>query len=117
MQFHPAVAPAPGEVVIGKTASDAFHETPLQAELQRRGVKAVVVTGMQTEYCVDTTCRRAISLGFDVTLVADGHTTRDGSMAAADVIRHHNAVLPGLAHPTHHVTVVRGDDVRFEGTP
>jgi nicotinamidase-related amidase len=115
-RIHPDVAPASGEVVIGKTASDAFHATPLQAELQRRGVQRLVVTGMQTEYCVDTTCRRAISLGFDVTLVADGHTTFDGSMVAADIIRHHNAVLPGLAHPDHHVTVVRGDDVHFGGT-
>lgn len=116
-KIHPDVAPAPGEVVIGKTASDAFHETALQTELERRGVKRLVVTGMQTEYCVDTTCRRAISLGYDVTLVADGHTTRDGLMPADEIIRHHNAVLPGLAHPDHHVTVVPGHDVRFEGTP
>jgi nicotinamidase-related amidase len=116
-RIHPDVTPAAGEVVIGKTASDAVHGTSLQAELQRRGVKRLVVTGMQTEYCVDTTCRRAISLGFDVTLVADGHTTRDGVLAAADVIRHHNAVLPALAHPDHHVTVVAGHDVRFEGHP
>jgi nicotinamidase-related amidase len=65
----------------------------------------------------DTTCRRAISLGYDVTLVADGHTTRDGVMPAAEIIRHHNAVLPGLVHPDHHVTVVPGHDVRFEERP
>jgi len=52
-----------------------------------------------------------------VTLVADGHTTRDGLMPASEIIRHHNAVLPGLAHPHHHVTVVPGHDVRFEGRP
>src|SRR5262249_26369831 len=109
--------PLAGEVVIGKTASDAFDGTSLEAELHRRGVKRLVVVGMQTEFCVDTTCRRALSLGFDVTLVADGHTTRDGVLAAADVIRHHNAVLPSLAHPTHHVNVVRGYHVRFEGNP
>jgi nicotinamidase-related amidase len=116
-EIHPEVAPAPGEVVIGKTASDAFHDTPLGAELERCGADRLVVTGMQTEYCVDTTCRRAISLGYDVTLVADGHTTRDGLMPASEIIRHHNAVLPGLAHPHHHVTVVPGHDVRFEGRP
>jgi len=116
-RIHPDVAPVPGELVIGKTASDAFHGTPLGHELQRLGVRRLIVTGMQTEYCVDTTCRRALSFGFDVTLVADGHTTRDGLWPAAEVIRHHNAVLPGLAHPDHHVTVVPGHDVRFEETP
>jgi nicotinamidase-related amidase len=115
-RIHPDVAPVPGEAVIGKTASDAFHDTSLASELQRRGVKRLVVTGMQTEHCVDTTCRRALSLGFDVTLVADGHTTCDGLLTAVDVIRHHNALLPGLAHPDHHVTVVPGRDVRFEET-
>ncbi|HEY2995770.1 MAG TPA: isochorismatase family protein [Methylomirabilota bacterium] len=108
---------ADGEVVIGKTASDSFHRTSLQDELRRRAVKHLVVTGMQTEYCVDTTVRQAISLGFDVTLVADGHTTRDALLPAADAIRHHNSVLSSLAHPDHHVTVVAGRDVRFEEKP
>ena len=115
--IHPEVAPVDGEVVIGKTASDSFHGTSLQDELRRRAVKHLVVTGMQTEYCVDTTVRRALSLGFDVTLVADGHTTRDALLPAADVIRHHNSVLSSLAHPDHHVTVVAGRDVRFEEKP
>ena len=68
---------------------------------------------MQTEYCVDTTCRRALSLGFGVTLVADGHTTCDGILPAADVIRHHNALLAGLAHPERRVMVISGKDVEF----
>jgi len=91
--------------------------TSLDSELRRLAVTHLIVAGMQTEYCVDTTCRRAISLGFDVTLVADGHTTSGGLLPAADVIRHHNSVLPRLAHPDHHVTVVAGRDVRFEEDP
>jgi nicotinamidase-related amidase len=116
-RIHPAVEPVAGELVIGKTASDAFHGTKLEDELRRLDVRHLVVTGMQTEYCVDTTCRRAISLGFDVTLVADGHTTCDGLLPAADIIRHHNAVLPGLAHPDHHVTVMPGNAISFERKP
>jgi len=116
-RIHPDIAPVAGEVVIGKTASDAFHGTTLDEELRRLGVHRLIVTGMQTEYCVDTTCRRALSLGFDVTLVSDGHTTCDGLLPAADVIRHHNAVLAGLAHPDHHVRVIAGRDVRFEEIP
>ena len=101
--FHPRVAPLEGERVIGKTASDSFHETPLLAELRRLGVTHLVVTGMQTEFCVDTTCRRALSLGFDVTLVSDGHTTIDAEFPAELIIRYHNAVLPRLAHPSHRI--------------
>ena len=38
-----------------------------------------IVMGAQTEVCVDTTCRRAFGLGFDVTLVSDGHSTWDNA--------------------------------------
>jgi len=105
-QFHPALTPAAGELVIHKRASDAFYGTPLRQELAARGVRHLVITGMQTEYCVDATCRRAISEGFDVTLVADGHTTEDtATLSAAQIIAHHNTTLGHLTHPDHTITV------------
>ena len=114
-QLHPRVAPVEGERVIGKTASDAFHDTPLLDELRRLGVTRLVVTGMQTELCVDTTCRRAIGLGFDVTLVSDAHTTIEGDLPAESIIRDHNTVLPRLAHPSQRVVVRPGREVSFGG--
>jgi nicotinamidase-related amidase len=116
--LHPRVAPLEGERVIAKTASDSFHETSLLDELRRLGVNHLVVTGMQTEFCVDTTCRRAISLGLNVTLVSDAHTTIDAAFPAELIIRYHNAVLPRLAHPSHHITVRPSREVAFgEGDP
>jgi nicotinamidase-related amidase len=112
--LHPRVAPVEGERVIAKAASDAFHETPLLDELRRLGVTHLVVTGMQTEFCVDTTCRRAISLGLNVTLVSDAHTTTDAKFPAEMIIRYHNSVLPRLAHPSHHVVVRSSREVSFE---
>ena len=105
-QFHPALTPTADELVIHKRASDAFYETPLRAELAARAVRHLVVAGMQTEYCVDATCRRAASEGFAVTLVADGHTTEDSAtLTAAQIIAHHNRTLGQLAHPDHPVAV------------
>jgi nicotinamidase-related amidase len=50
-----------------------------------------------TQYCVDTTCRRAVSLGYDVTLVADAHTTADsGTFTVEQIVDHHNALLDGF---------------------
>jgi nicotinamidase-related amidase len=92
--IHPAITPAAGEPIIDKRTPDAFHDTPLLSELSAAGIRSLIVTGAQTEVCVDTTCRRARSLGFDVTLVSDGHSTWDSELLAApQIIRHHNRVL------------------------
>jgi len=92
--IHPRVAPRAGELVIDKRHNDGFHETPLHSELRRLGVSRLVVAGLQTEFCVDTTCRRAYSLGYRVTLVGDAHTTWDTEvLPAALIIAHHNRTL------------------------
>ena len=88
-----------------KTASDAFYHTELHNVLQAWGIEKLVITGLQTEFCVDTTCRRALSQGYEVTLIADGHTTGDSHMKAAEVVEHHNRVLANLAHPHHNIAV------------
>ena len=99
-QIHPDIAPQPGDLVLRKTASDSFWGTSLQQELEARGIKRVLVTGMMTEFCVDTTSRRAASLGYDVTLVADGHTTGDNDLlTAAQIIQYHNTILAELTTP------------------
>jgi nicotinamidase-related amidase len=72
-QIHPLLAPREDEAIIDKRTPDAFHETALMTELSAACVKRPIVVGAQSEVCVDTTCRRAFTLGFDVTLVSDGH--------------------------------------------
>jgi nicotinamidase-related amidase len=94
--IHPAIAPAAGEPVVGKSTPDSFHETTLQRELEERGIVKLVVAGIQTELCVDTTCRRAASLGYQTTLVCDAHSTWDSrTLSAAQIIAHHNDALDG----------------------
>ncbi|MFY0562684.1 cysteine hydrolase family protein [Archangium lansingense] len=91
------LAPHPDEILINKTACDAFFRTRLESELRARQIEHVVVAGCMTQYCIDTTVRRAVSLGFDVTLAADGHATGDaGSLRFEQIIGHHNALLDGF---------------------
>ena len=93
-RIHPRVAPARGEPVVEKETPDSFLRTTLREELESRGIGRLVLAGMQTEYCVDTTCRRAFSLGYDVTLAADAHGTWDGGgLSAAQIVAHHNEVM------------------------
>jgi nicotinamidase-related amidase len=113
-EIHPAIAPAEGETVIHKRASDSFYETSLKAELDARGIEQLVVVGCMTDYCVDTTSRRAISLGYDVELVKDAHTTWDSEiLTAAQIIAHHNDTLDGFGNDQHVIDVRSAREIEF----
>jgi nicotinamidase-related amidase len=95
-EIHPTITPASEDVIVHKETPDAFHETDLDQVLRDREINGLVVTGLQTEYCIDTTCRRACGLGYDVVLVGDTHSTWDSSvLSAQEIIEHHNNVLGG----------------------
>lgn len=80
---------------VRKRSTDAFLQTRLGELLEGWRTRQLVVCGYATEFCIDTTVRRAASLGYAVTLAADAHTTHDKPHAGADWIRrHHNATLP-----------------------
>jgi nicotinamidase-related amidase len=112
--IYPSLAPTDDEQVIRKRESDSFFKTKLQEELGKRGVTHLIVVGGMTEYCVDTTCRRATSLGYDVTLASDAHLTRDNDvLSAANIIAHHNFVLDDFRAGDHAVRVKPTDEIVF----
>lgn len=84
------------EVIFEKSRPNAFTKTVLADQLRACGAQGVVIAGMKTQYCVDSTCRAARDYGFDAVLIADGHTCTDTSALKAEVIvAHHNATLAG----------------------
>ena len=84
--FHDKIAPQAGDDVTVKNNSSAFHGTDLDAKLKKAGVDHLVVTGMQSEYCVDSAIRGAHERGYHVTLVSDAHSTGDTRVAKAETI-------------------------------
>ena len=84
--FHDKIAPQPGDDVTVKHNSSAFHGTDLDAKLKKAGIDHLVVTGMQSEYCVDSAVRGAHERGYRVTLVSDAHSTGDTKAAKAETI-------------------------------
>lgn len=100
VEFHAAVVPRAGETVIEKNFPNSFRATRLDTELRSRGITELVVAGMMTHMCIDTSVRAAFDLGFKVDLVFDACATRnlrfgDAEVAAAQVQASFIAALNG----------------------
>lgn len=98
-QIHPAVAPHAGDTIIQKHTPDSFHETNLQHELAGKGIKKLVLAGIQTDLCVDATCRRACALGYEVIVASDAHSTwSQGNLSAVQIINQYNGLFRSFAN-------------------
>lgn len=105
----------PADLRIRKTAADSFHRTTLQELLQQHGIAELVICGMHTEFCVDTTTRRALALGYQVTLVEDAHTSAgNAALSATQVIAHHNITLSNIESFGPRVRLVSAADLHFD---
>lgn len=114
-QLADGLVTASDDVFLRKRATDSFHNTQLHALLQERGITHLIICGLQSEFCVDTTTRRALALGYPVTLVADGHTTIDNSvLTAAQISAHHNETLSNITSFGPRATAVPASEVRCE---
>lgn len=102
----------PGDLHVRKTTPDSFLRTDLQDLLVARGVNELIVCGVHSEFCVDTTTRRALALGYPVTLVADAHTSAGNSaLTPQQVVAHHNATLTNISSFGPRVRAVGCDDL------
>lgn len=102
------------DTIIRKTASDSFFATGLESTLRERGIGHLIIAGCMTEYCVDTTVRRAISLGFNVTLAGDAHGTWNSpALKAEQIIEHHNGLLDQFSAGHAAVSVMESSAVAF----
>ena len=93
-----SVEPATGEVVIEKHHPNAFVDTTLDAVLETMGANEVVIAGMMTHMCVDSTTRAANERGLACVVAADACATRDQTFGdvrvSADLV--HAAFLAAL---------------------
>lgn len=74
-QILDAVAPAPGDIVIEKHRWDAFFNTDLDPILRNLDVTRLIVAGLQTNVCVETTSRTGMMKNFDVAVPEDAVST------------------------------------------
>ncbi|MCD0445071.1 isochorismatase family protein [Glycomyces sp. A-F 0318] len=75
VRYIDGLEPRDGEIELTKTSHNAFTTTNLQQLLTQRGIREVLISGIRTEQCCETTARVASDLGFDVTFVIDATAT------------------------------------------
>jgi biuret amidohydrolase len=93
--FVPSLRPQAGEVVIAKPGKGAFYATSLQEDLKSRGITHLLVTGVTTEVCVQTTMREANDRGYECLLVEDGTESYfpEFKKATLDMIRAQGGIV------------------------
>jgi nicotinamidase-related amidase len=76
VEIHESVTPIAGETIFQKNFPNAFRQTPLLEHLRGAGVTNLVIAGMMTHMCVDTSTRAAADHGFTCSLAQDACATR-----------------------------------------
>lgn len=91
VEIHEHVAPANGETVLRKHFPNSFRDTGLLEHLRAGSVEELVIGGMMTHMCVDSSTRAATDLGFKCTLAGDACATRalalDGARVSAEHVQ------------------------------
>jgi len=104
-QLVPGLVPTDREVRINKHFNSSFELTPLEETLAQLGATHIVLVGAATNWCVRATAYGALDRGYDLTLIADAHSTEmieleDGiRIEAVDIIRELNVVMTWLSYP------------------
>jgi len=98
VEIHEQVRPLDGETVFQKNYPNSFRDTPLLEHLRARNVSKLVIAGMMTHMCVDSSTRAAADLGFQCVLAGDACATKSLTFAGASVSAEnvHNAFLAAL---------------------
>jgi len=86
-----SIYPKLGEKIIRKTYNSAFKNTELEDHLNSKKIQTLILVGMQTEYCIDTTCRVAFEKGYKLIMPEETNTTFDnGNLSACEIYKYHN---------------------------
>lgn len=87
----------PTDVRIDKYANDIFYKSGLHSELMRLNVTELFITGCATDFCVESSIQSALTKEYQITVVADGHTTGERpNLKAEQVIDHYNWVWKNM---------------------
>lgn len=98
LDFNEAVKPKDGEIIVSKNYPNAFLKTNLYEELKKINTDSLVIVGMMSHMCIDTTTRAAQNYDYKVMVIHDACTTKDlewdGEKIKAETV--HNSIMASL---------------------
>ena len=95
-ELHDAVVVEEGDVILNKPRYGAFTGSELERILRSRGIDTVVITGIATNICCETTAREAAQLDFRVFFLSDGTATKEMNGVPADVLQRATCASLGM---------------------
>ncbi|MBP2617573.1 cysteine hydrolase family protein [Chryseobacterium jejuense] len=107
-EIYSLVSPLTNEKVIEKHFPNSFRETELLSYLQSKNIKNLIITGMMTDVCIESTTRASFDFGFNNTIIGDATATRDRELngkvvKAAEVQRPFLAGISALGNLYAHI--------------
>ncbi|HEM2781152.1 TPA: isochorismatase family protein [Streptococcus suis] len=95
-EIHSTVAPLASEKIFDKTFNSAFKETGLHVYLQEKEIEQLIIMGMATNFCIDTTIKVAFELGYQLAIIKAGTTTGfTGNLSPKDLIDQYQMIWDG----------------------
>lgn len=99
------------DLLISKTANDSFYKTKLQEQLDHLDIDELIITGIFTDFCIDTTIKSAIAKDYHVTVISNAHTTDDKShLTAKQIVDHYNWVWTMMPPAKSKINVITFDN-------
>lgn len=118
-QLVPELAPLPSERRIAKRFPSSFEETSLKDVLAEVNASHLVLAGAQTNWCIRATAYAALERGYDLTLLADAHTTEsielgdERRVEAADMVADLNLTMKWLRYPGRSNGIAKAGEIDF----
>ncbi|MDF2484138.1 MAG: nicotinamidase-like amidase [Herbinix sp.] len=88
-QIYAAIAPMEGERIFDKQYNSAFLKTGLEEYLKELKAKTIILVGLQTEYCIDATCKAAFEHGFQLIIPEETNSTFDNEYLSGERLYHY----------------------------
>ncbi len=111
-EILPELTKEKNDLVVSKTANDAFYQTTLEGILAKDNISELFITGCATDFCVDSTVKTALIKDYNLTIVEDAHTTADRPFLSAEMaIKHYNWLWADMTATKFKIKVIKTNDI------